>query len=63
MLPMAIIYQSFLDNSRAEDIITPDVTFCDGIVADYMDKNGTLLLNKNFDEDIIASANSIAKKI
>ena len=62
MLPMAIIYQSFLDNSRAEDIITPDVTFCDGIVADYMDKNGTLLLNKNFDEDIIASANSIAKK-
>ena len=62
MLPMAIIYQSFLDNSRAEDIITPDVTFCDGIVADYMDKNGTLLLNKNFDEDIIVSANSIAKK-
>ena len=62
MLPMAIIYQSFLDTSRAEDIITPDVTFCDGIVADYMDKNGTLLLNKNFDEDIIASANSIAKK-
>ena len=62
MLPMAIIYQSFLDNSRAEDILTPDVTFCDGIVADYMDKNGTLLINKDFDEDIIASANSIAKK-
>ena len=62
MLPMAIIYQSFLDNSRAEDIITPDVTFCDGIVADYMDKHGTLLIDKDFDEDIIASANSIAKK-
>ena len=62
MLPMAIIYQSFLDNSRAEDILTPDVTFCDGIVADYMDKKGTLLINKDFDEDIIASANSIAKK-
>ena len=62
MLPMAIIYQSFLDNSMAEDIITPDVTFCDGIVADYMDKKGMLYIDKDFDEDIIASANSIAKK-
>ncbi len=62
MLPMAIIYQSFLDNSRAEDIVTPNVNFCDGIVADYMDKQKTLLLNKDFDQDILASANSIAKK-
>lgn len=62
MLPMAIIYQSFLDNSKAENILTPDLTFCDGIVADYMDKNGMLLIDKDFDEDIIASANSITKK-
>ncbi|MGN0393906.1 MAG: HD domain-containing protein [Coprococcus sp.] len=62
MLPMAIIYQSFLDNSRAEDIVTPHVSFCDGIVSDYMDKQGTLLINKDFDQDILASANNIAKK-
>lgn len=62
MLPIAIIYQSFLDNSRAEEIITPHVTFCDGIIADYMDKKGSFLLDKDFDQDIIASAYSIAKK-
>lgn len=62
MLPIAIIYQSFLDNSKAEEILTPEVTFCDGIVADYMDKNGMLLIDKDFDQDIIASAYSIAKR-
>ncbi len=62
MLPMAIIYQSFLDNSRAEYIMTPHVSFCDGIVADYMDKNGSLLINKDFDQDILASADNISKK-
>jgi exopolyphosphatase/guanosine-5'-triphosphate,3'-diphosphate pyrophosphatase len=62
MLPLAIIYQSFLDNSRAEDILTPGVTFCDGIVADYMDARGELLIDKDFDEDILASAYSITKK-
>ncbi len=62
MQPMAIIYQSFLDNSRAEEILTPNVVFCDGIIADYMDKQGILLIDKDFDQDILASANSIAKK-
>lgn len=62
MLPMAIIYQSFLDNSRAEEILTPNVIFCDGIIADYMDKQGTFLMDKDFDQDILASANTIAKK-
>ncbi len=62
MLPMAIIYQSFFDNSKAEYIVTPHVSFCDGIVADYMDKNGMLLINKDFDQDILASAENIAKK-
>lgn len=62
MLPMAIIYQSFLDNSRAEEILTPNVIFCDGIIADYMGKQGTFLMDKNFDQDILASVNTIAKK-
>jgi exopolyphosphatase/guanosine-5'-triphosphate,3'-diphosphate pyrophosphatase len=62
MLPVAIIYQSFLDNSRAEEILTPNVTLCDGIIADYIDKQEICLIDKDFDQDIIASANSIAKK-
>ncbi len=62
MLPMSIIYQSFLDNSRAEEILTPNVVVCDGIIADYMDKQGTFVIDKDFDQDILASANSIAKR-
>ena len=62
MLPIAIIYQSFLDNSKAEEILTPEVTFCDGIAADYMDKNRMLQIDKDFDQDIIASAYNIAKR-
>lgn len=62
MLPMAIIYQSFLDNSRAEEIITPNVMLCDGVIADYMDKQGSFLIDKDFDKDIVASALNISKK-
>ncbi len=62
MLPMAIIYQSFLDNSRAEQILTPNVQFVDGITADYMDKQGIFNIEKDFDEDILDAANNIAKK-
>lgn len=62
MLPNIIIYQSFLDNSKAEEIIVPNVDFCDGIVADYMDIEKQLVLSKNFEEDISATAYSIAKR-
>lgn len=62
MLPMAIIYQSFLDKSKAEEILTPNVTFCDGIVAHYMDKEGYTYITKDFDNDIIQSAYSLAKR-
>lgn len=62
MLPIAIIYQSFLDNSKVEEILTPEVTFCDGIAADYMDKKGMMSIDKDFNQDIIASAYSIAKR-
>lgn len=62
MLPNIIIYQSFLNNCKAEEMYVPNVDFCEGITASYMDEGVKDVLNHNFDEDIIASAMSIAKR-
>lgn len=62
MLPNIIIYQSFLNNSKAEEIYVPHVDFCEGIAASYMDEDTRIVFNHDFDEDIIASAYGILKR-
>ena len=56
MLPSFIIYESFLNNCKAEEIYVPNVEFCDGIVTSYMDEGSRVVFNHNFEDDIIASA-------
>ena len=51
-----IIYESFLNNCKAEEIYVPNVEFCDGIVTSYMDEGSRVVFNHNFEDDIIASA-------
>lgn len=62
MLPNVMIYKSFLNNCKAEDIYAPNVDFCEGIVASYIDEGSKVVFNHNFDEDIVASAYSISKR-
>ncbi|MGN0436140.1 MAG: exopolyphosphatase [Wujia sp.] len=62
MLPNIIIYQSFLNNCKAEEIFISKVDFCDGIAASYMDEGSRIVFGHNFDEDILASAYAIAKR-
>jgi len=62
MLPNIIIYQSFLNNCKAEEIYIPNVDFNDGIVASYMDEGSRVVFDHNFEEDIVASAYNIAKR-
>lgn len=62
MLPNIIIYQSFLNNCKAEEIYVPKVDFCDGILASYMDEGSRTVFEHNFEDDIIASAQAISKK-
>ncbi len=62
MLPNIIIYQSFLNNCKAEEIYFPNVEFTDGIVASYMDEGSKVVFDHNFEEDVVASAYSIAKR-
>lgn len=62
MLPNIIIYMSFLNNCKAEELYAPNVDFGDGIVASYMDEGSRVVFGHNFEEDIVASANAIAKR-
>ena len=62
MLPNITIYQSFLNNCKAEEMYVPDVDFCECIVANYMDEGSRVVFNHNFEEDILATANNIAKR-
>ena len=62
MLPNIIIYQSLLNNCKAEEIYAPNVDFCDGIVASFMDQGTRVVFEHNFDDDIVASAYNISKR-
>ncbi len=62
LLPSIIIYQSFLNNCKAEEIYAPNVDFCDGIAASYMDEGSRVVFDHDFGEDILASAYNISKR-
>ena len=62
MLPNITIYQSFLNNSKAEEIYAPNVDFAEGIVASYIDEGSRTAFEHNFEEDIVASANYLSRR-
>lgn len=62
ILPNTIIYQSFMNNSKAEEIYVPKVDFCEGIAASYISEGSGTVFDHNFYEDIIATAQSISKR-
>ena len=62
LAPAALIYKLLLAKAKAEVIYLVDVTFCEGMVVDYMDSTKKLTLGHDFQSDIVASAESIAKR-
>ncbi|MDD6328571.1 MAG: HD domain-containing protein [Eubacteriales bacterium] len=62
VLPTILIYKSFLNNCKADEIYIPKVDFCDGITAAYMDEGSRVVFEHDFTEDILASAYSISKR-
>lgn len=62
MLPNITIYQSFLNNCKAEEIYAPNVDFAEGIVASFIDEGSRTAFEHNFEEDIIASAYYLSKR-
>ncbi|MEE1341638.1 MAG: exopolyphosphatase [Lachnospiraceae bacterium] len=62
LLPCSIVLQTFFRQSKAESVVVPKVEFCDGIVADYVYQQKKNSINQDFDQDIIMTANNIAKR-
>lgn len=62
ILPTVIIYKSLLNNCKAEDIYSPNLSFSDGIAASYMDEGSKVAFSHDFSEDILASAINISKR-
>lgn len=62
MLPNIIIYKTFLNHSKAEEMYVPRVDFCEGIVADYMSEGNKSVFDHNFNDDIVATAYNISKR-
>ncbi len=62
LLPAVIVYKMFLDRSKAELIWTPGIDLCDAIAADYADRKKKVVLNHNFEEDILSISKNLAKR-
>ena len=62
ILPTILIYKSLLNNCKAEDIYAPNLSFCDGIAASYIDEGSRVAFSHDFSEDIVASATNISKR-
>lgn len=62
LLPAAMVYKIFLERSKAELIWTPGIDLCDSIAADYANEKGKVLLNHDFQQDILSIARNIAKR-
>ncbi len=60
--PAIVIYRMLVETTKADEIFLHDINLCDGIVADYMDTSRQFTVGRKFEEDIIASAMSMAKR-
>lgn len=62
MLPSILIYKNFLEQSKAEMIWLTKTNLCDGMVADYAEREKKVLPVHDFDQDIVAAAKNFAKR-
>lgn len=62
VLPTAMIYQKFIQDTNAEAMWLSGITLCDGIVAEYAEKKEKITPSHDFSEDIIVSARNIAHR-
>lgn len=62
LVPSAILYRNVLEITGAEWLWTPGITLCDGIAAEYAQENRIVKFHHDFDEDILSTARSMAKR-
>lgn len=62
LIPAAIIYKQILEMTGAEMLWVPGIRMCDGIAADYAEKQKYLKFTHNFDDDILSASRNMAKR-
>lgn len=62
LIPSLMIYKKILEITGAAAIWTPNMKLCDGIVADYAEKNKKIKFDRNFYDDTINASRVIAKR-
>ncbi|MDO4264974.1 MAG: exopolyphosphatase [Eubacteriales bacterium] len=62
MLATALVYERLIERLGAERIWLPGTHFCDGVAAEYAEKQKVIRLKHNFEDDIVAEARSMAKR-
>ena len=62
ILPSMIILRTFLEKTRAQEIINPVVSLRDGVISDSIDRSFHHQQDEDFYEDIIVSARFIASR-
>lgn len=62
LIPSSMIYKKVLDITGAEKIWVPNVKLCDGIVAEYAEKNKQIKFNTDFNNDILNASRVTARR-
>lgn len=62
ILPTAMIYEQMLSLTHASSVYFPEATLCDGMIADYVEREMKGAITHNYLEDIISSATFQAKR-
>lgn len=62
ILPSVLIFQRIFDLFNANEVWMPGTLLIDGIAAEFAKKTGIINTGHNFEEDIIASSKSLAKR-
>ncbi len=62
LFPSAAIYKCLCEMTGAEMIWIPGSSMCDGIAADYAEKNRLVKFNHNFERDIVIECRNLAKR-
>lgn len=62
MLVTALVCERLIERLGAVRIYLPGTCFCDGIAAEYAEKQKLMKLRHNFENDIVAEARNMAKR-
>lgn len=62
LIPCALVYKKFIEETETENIWIPGFDLCDGIAAEYAMMTKKLSFRHDFQEDIVGAARIIAKR-